>query len=253
MGWLADNASWLARAERWRPRVVEALRLRVWLSSPIAWDGYDPIMIDGALQFAVVMAETGRLPDDVFAGFDEGTNVDIPIPIEDVVIDGRKVACASIGIPPRIAVETMRWRRKRVRAEQMGVDKLLISGGSFKALNLPIGTLSTPWLDFYVRGDRALILRLLDDLPSLGRDASRGLGTVLGIEVDEDPEDRSLLYRGRPQRCLPVVMDGGDYDVRSYVPDSFEAREAGVRAPYWHARNRAEAAVPSLRISGMAA
>lgn len=253
MSWLDDNAGWLARAERWRPRVVEPLRLRVWFMSPVAWDGYDPIAIEGALQFLVVIAETGQMPDDVFAGFDEVSNVDIPVPIEDVEIGGRRIACASVGIPPRIAVETVRWRRKRARSEQMGVDKLMINGGPFKAINLPISTLATPWLDFYVRGDRELILRLCDGLQGIARDSTRGLGSVLGVEVDTDEANRSLVYKACPQRVLPIVMDGGDYDTRSYDPDSFESREAGVRAPYWHIRNRTDAVVPSLRISRMAA
>jgi len=253
MTWLDDSARWLARAERWRPRVVEPLRLRVWLSSPVAWDGYDPITIEGALQFAVVLEETGRLPDDVFAGCG-AVDVDIPIPIADVEIGGRRIACASIGIPPSIAVETVRWRRKRSRSEEIGVDVVRINGGPFKALNMPIGTLSTPWLDFYVRGDRALLLELCAGLHGLARDHARGLGTVFNVEVDDDLEDRSLLYRERPQRILPVVMDGGPYDVRSYEPEAFDARAAGVRAPYWLARNSVEdCVVPRLRAQEMAA
>jgi len=244
VGWLDDNAGWIARAERWRPAHVEPLRVRLWLSSPVVYDGRDPVSLDAVLGFVVVCRETGRLPDDVFAGIGDAV-VDIPVPVADVEIDGRRVACCSWARAPSCAVEALRFRRKRARVEAMAsLGSHGLSGGRFKSLNIPVATLVTPWLDVYVRGDRAKIVDLARDLGGLGRDAARGLGTVLGVEVDDDPEDRSLLWRGRPQRALPLVVDGGEYDVRQLDPDGYEERDATLRAPYWHAGSMAHAVAP---------
>ena len=249
MNWLNDNAGWLARAERWCPKHVESLRLRVWLSAPVAWDGSIPITIEGPLQFAMIGRETGRLPDDVFNGAGRTVPIELPIPIADVTIGERRIACASWGMAPAIAIEAVRWRRKRAREEALGVPgKLLIKGGPFKSLNIPVGTLVTPWLDFYVRGDRALLEDLCRDVQGLGRDSTRELGTVMGVEITSDPDDRSLLYRGTPQRALPIVCDGGDTDPRTLTPGTWDEREMTTRAPYWKLASMAVCAVPIVSI-----
>lgn len=247
--WLEKNAAWLARAaERWAPRRVEPLRLRAWLASPVVWDSYHPIQLEGALQIPVVMRETGRLPDDVFDGMPHGTITDIRVPIADVTIGDWQIACASTGIPPQVAAESSRWRRKRVREDAFGSGMIRINGGPYKSLNLLIPTLSTPWLDFYVRGDREMLAELLRDVGGIGRDSTRGLGSVLGFELDDDPEDRSMLWRGRPQRPLPVVHDGSEFDVSRLEPGSFDRRTSGTRAPYWRRWMATMCAVPVIRI-----
>ncbi len=253
MTWLEMNAPWLARARRWLPRAVEPLRMRVWLSSPVAWDGRTPITIEGALQFVVVGLATGRSPDDVFAGCPHDLKPEIAIPVADVELGGRAIACASIGWPPSCAVETVRWRRKRARVEAYGVDRLMIAGGWGKSLNIPVAALVTPFLDFYLRGDRRLLAALCRELGGLGRDSTRGLGSVVGVELDPDPEDRSLFLDGAPQRALPLLLDGGPTDPRVMAPDTWDEREATTRAPYWHRSTTTLCAVPvvSIGTSGM--
>ncbi len=252
MTWDRDNAAWLERAARWAPRSVDPLRLRVWLSSPLAWDGATAITIEGALQFAVVCRETGRMPDDVFNGAPRDVMIPLPIPVADVTIAGLPIACASWGIAPACAVESIRWRRKRTRAESLGLDKVLIKGGAYKALNIPVGALVAPWLDFYVRGDRGLLTDLFRDVQGLGRDSTRGMGTVLGVEIASDHDDRSLIYRGAPQRALPLVCDGSEYDPRSLAPDTWDERETTTRAPYWKQASLAVCAVPVTSIGAVA-
>jgi hypothetical protein len=247
VSWESDNAGWLARStERWSSRHVEPLKLRVWLSSPLAWDGATAITIEGPLQFAVICRETGRLPDDVFNGAPMDRMIPIAIPIADVTIGEFTIACASWGIASSIAVEAVRWRRKRARAESYGLDKVLIKGGAYKSLNIPVGTLVTPWLDFYVRGDRALLTDLCRDVQGLGRDSTKGMGTVLGIEIIPDPDDRSLLHNGAPQRALPLILDGSEYDPRCLTPDTWDERETTTRAPYWKQASLAVCAVPVI-------
>lgn len=249
MSWRDDNAAWLARAERWKPTRSEPFRVRVWLSGPVVWDDQSPLTLDGALQFAVVLRETGHLPDDVFSEVDRDGVTPIPIPVDDVGIDGLPIACASWGLPPPIAVLGVRWRRKRARAEAFSAARIQVAGGWAKSLNIPIGVLHTPWLDFYLRGDPDKTVDLLREIGGLGRDSTRGLGTVLGYEVAPDPDDRSLLYQDVPQRALPLVMDGGLSDPRTLAPGGYEERMMRTRAPYWATRDSERICVcPSLRI-----
>lgn len=254
--WLDAQRPWLERARaRWTPRTVEPLHLRIWLASPVAYDGRDPLTIEGALQYVVVKREAcretgdhgagglwgdlrqpGITPDDVFADCPRGYRVDVPTPIADVTIAGRLIACASIGWPAPYPAhaEGIRWRRKRADVDAYGITKANVSGGWTKALNIPVQTLATPWLDVYVRGDRMLLAELVQDTAfgGLGRDSTRGLGTILGVEIGSDHDDRSLLHRGAPQRVLPLVEDG-PFDARRFAPGTWEAREAPTRAPYW--------------------
>lgn len=227
----------------WRPRAVEALRLRLWFSAPVAWDTYDGTTIEGALQYAVVIRDTGRMPSDVFSGCPRDRFVDIPVPIADTTIAGLPIACASWGQPAPEASEGVRYRRKRARVELLrtpgGRGNVVTGGGPYKSLNVPTCVLATPYLDFFVRGDRALLVDLLRDVGAVGRCRAGGLGAVLGAEISEDPEDRSLVWRGRPQRTLPATD-------QEYEPGSYVVREAGTRAPYWHRTVRTLCVVPSL-------
>lgn len=237
MAWLDDNREWLEAAKRWLPVNVEPLRLRAWLLSPIAWDGYNGVTIEGALQSAVIWRETHRSPGDVFAGFDGA--VEIPIPIADVEIHGHTIACASWAVPPPIAFESVRWNRSRARPEQYAMNVVRIGQGPYKSSNIPFSTLTTPFLDFFVRGDLDLLSELLPDVSGLGRANGIGYGTVFCWDIAPDEADRSCAFERRPQRSLPEAMGA------AMEPDSFSARAAGLRAPYWVRHNQAPAIVPS--------
>ena len=232
--WLDANTAWLTRAERWIPRVSEALRLRLWLDSEVTWDGYWGLTIEGLLQSIVVTRETGDMPDDVFCDIDRDLNVDIPIPVSTVNVGDQPIACASWCWPASLAEETVRRRRKRTRVENMGDARTVsISGGRFKNLDIPVATLTTPYLDVFVRGDARLLGDLLRDVTALGRWRSGGMGLIHGVEIAADPEDRSVVWREQPQRAIPAMVDGGEFDLRRFDPGSFYEREATVRSPYW--------------------
>jgi len=223
------------------------------MASPVIWDAYDGLRLEGALQYAVVALESGSVPSDVFADAPRDIAVDIPIPIVDVEIGGRRIACASVALAPPCAIETVRFIRRRARVEALAVGKVLISGGPYKSTNIPKATVTTPWVDFFVRGDRARLATLLKDVSSLSASRAGGLGVVLGWQIDDDPDDRSLVYRDAPQRTLPLVSDGGEWDLQRFDPTTYEIREATTRAPYWHQRSRAECLTPVPRREAAAA
>lgn len=249
MTWLDDNAGWLGRARaRWSAASVRPWHLRLWFSGPIAYDGREPLTMEGLLQFLVVWREAQRSPDDVFAGLPGDVHIDVPVPIADVTIGGEPIAAVSVGWWPPIAEEGVRFRRKRADVDAYGVAKLAVSGGWAKSLNVPIATLVTPYLDFYLRADREKVDDLLQDGGGLGRDSMRGLGTVMGWEWSPDLEDRALLLGGAPQRVFPRVEDDSAYDVRALAAGTFDERVATTRAPYWVQRRAKPCVVPVQRV-----
>jgi len=244
VSWLDDNTAWLARAERWRASKSKSFTVRVWFSSPVAWSD-NGVQIDGLLQRLVVERETSRLSDDVFAECPRGLNPEIPIPVADVEIMGLPIACASWGWPPPIAVESLRWRRKRARLEAMSGGRLTIAGGAFKSTNIPVQALTTPWLDFHLAGDAALVRDLLGDATAIGRGYSSGLGTILGVEYMPDPEERSLAWKGEPMRSLPLGK--GCPKLNDPI-----CGEKATRAPYWANKNVCVCAVPRVALGTVA-
>lgn len=125
----------------------------------------------------------------------------------------------------------MRYWRKRADVERYGLSpsaKIVTAGGAYKSLNLPRPVVHTPFLDVYLRGDRELLTRMLRRVDRLGR---AGLGGLLGAEIDDDPDDRSLVLDGAPQRSLPVT---GLLDADAYREGTYAIREATLRPPYWH-------------------
>lgn len=241
MSWLAHNRWWIERArERWVPRAPRPFVARVWLSSPVAWSEYG-VQLDGLLQRLVVEMETGLPADDVFAECPRGEHVDIQIPVADVMIDGLPIACASWGTPPPVAAESIRWRRKRARLEAMSGNRLTIAGGPYKSTNIPVQTLVTPWLDFYLIADQEPVRDLLGEALGIGRGYSSGLGTILGVEYLPDPEERALVWQGRPMRSLP--LGPGCPPLRDPI-----CAERSTRAPYWSKKGVRVCAVPNLTL-----
>lgn len=252
MAWIDEQQRWLGvAAEHWLPRAAEPLCLRIWLrSAGVSWDPYDGLTIEGALQSAVVALEAGAPADDVFADCPPGLFVDIPIPIADEERTGRKIACASWAQPAPTAAETMRYKRQRARPENMptpgGMGIINTGQGEYKSSQIPVPTLSTPYVDFFVRGDRERISVLVRDLSAIGRARSGGGGAVLGTEILPDPEDRSLRWMGRPMRSIPVA-DEHEAAI-TFEACSYDLREQTARAPYWHRSSRTLCAVPVPRL-----
>lgn len=238
--WLAANGGWLDRARRWAPRERRPFTVRMWFSSPVAWSS-DGVKLEGLIQRMVVERETGRSSDDVFAECPRGSDVEIQIPIVDVEIAGLPIAMCSWGMPPPIACESLRWRRKRARPEVMAGDRLLVAGGPFKSHNIPVQTLVTPWFDFHMVGDRERVRDLLGEAAAIGRGYASGLGSILGLEYLDDPAERSLAHRGEPMRALP--LGDGCPLLRDPIVD-----ERPTRAPYWAGRGMALCAVPAIRL-----
>lgn len=241
MTWFADNRAWLGRArEQWAPRASAPFRVRVWLSSPIAWSSYG-VQLDGFLQRLVVERETGLPADDVFAEIPREVEVDIPIPVTDVMVAGLPIACCSWGMPPRIAIESLRWRRKRARLDAISGARITVAGGPYKSHNIPVATLVTPYLDFHLVGDLERVRDLLGEAHAMARGYASGVGRILGLEYGADPAVRALVWEGQPMRSLPLG------EGMPALEDPLVA-EVSTRGPYWKGRGVRLCAVPSIQI-----
>lgn len=241
MTWADENRAWREQARMlWRPEVPEPLLIRSWLSAPIAYDGYDPVTLEGSLQSVVCMRETGRLPDDVFEGCPLSAaleDVDIQIPIVDTWIDGIPVANVSIGWFSPDAIATKRQSWKRARADRYQADKIKTSEAGTKTQMVLKATVSATHVDFFALADRERIESLLRDVSHLGAGRSGGLGLVHGWEVMPAPGQWWFQGPGgRLMRALPAGF--------ASVAARSERRQATLRAPYWHPRTRALCDVP---------
>lgn len=234
---------WLSKAERWRCGNPAPLTLRAWLRSPLAWDPYQGIKCEGALQYAVVLMASGRTPDDAFADAPPNELVPIPIPIADTKMAGFPIAYASWAQSAPGSTETVRIRRKRAEAESLAMGKVNVSMDKYKSEQIPVPTLTGLYVDFHVVGDRALISDLLPVVTDLGRAHSAGLGEVQGWEILDDPEQRSITDRGRLMRTVPAAAG------LSPRPGTFTVRNATTRAPYWHRASLTECMVPIVRVA----
>lgn len=192
---------------------------------------------EGALQYALICRLTGRTPDEVYADIGHGWSPpSIPITVH------KGLHMASSGVPSPLAIESKRMRRKRARTDVLGINgKLQTAGGWAKSLNIPQPTLETPYIDFYVTGERLKLIELLRDVPAVGRDHSRGLGTIDGFEVSDSTID-PVCHEGRLMRPIPVEWPN-DYQPN---PDSYMIRECSCVAPYWHRATRTACMVPRL-------
>lgn len=212
---------------------AEPLRCRAWLLlGRVAYIGYHGLAeLEGLAQHIAIALVAGRAPSDALAGLTE--DVLLPSPIEHMTVAGEPIACCSWGVPAEGASKQgVHILRRRADADGMNLARVQINHGEYKTLQVPVSILTTPYVDFYVRADRERLEKLRPWMLSIGRGGSFGLGLIQQVEITEDPEDRSLSWKNRPQRPIPMTTEG-PLRARSFEPGSYEVREQAVRAPYW--------------------
>ncbi len=247
MNWADENRGWRERAlDRFGPRAAEPLLVRAWLASPVAYDGFDPLTLEGTLQSIVVLRETGRVPDDVFADCPRNEpleNTDIPIPIVDTMVEGMPIAHASIGWFAPGATSTKRQGWKRADAEHYNRPTVKISEAGTKTQMVLKATVTALHVDFFVQADRVRLEGLLLEATHLGASRAGGLGEIQGWEIVDAPGNWWWYGpAGTLMRTLPLGL-------ASAAPaGSYDSREATLRAPYWHPRSRRPAGVPVQRL-----
>lgn len=212
---------------------AEPLQVRVWLlHGRVPFIGYHGLAeMEGLCQYLAIALATRRAPSDVLAGLTE--DVVLPSPIEHFEVAGEPIACCSWGVPAMSANKPGVYvLRRRPDVEGINQPRVQINFGEYKTLQVPLSILTTPYLDFYVRADRERLEVLRPWMHAIGRGAAPGIGLIQQVEILDDPEDRSLSWRNRPQRVIPVTGEG-PLRTASFEPDSYEIRPEPVRAPHW--------------------
>lgn len=208
------GARWMARPDRLTPVAITAE-----LMSPIACDEAMPLMLDGALQHAVIVMATGCEPSDLFAGFVGQVEIPIPIAEEAVFVDGLqfRVPRCSQAFFSAPTIPTVRMVRRTSDVEAMGVSTVNISFGEYKSHLLPMASIVTPWATWYAMADVERLMEVLPHVLAIGRTRSHMMGAVSSWSIDELAEDWSWEYHGNPTRPLPART----------------GPRMGFRAPYW--------------------
>jgi len=116
--------------------------------------------------------------------------------------------------------------------------KVQVGRGHFRAYMMRLPYLPATKATFYVNGDVQEVLRLINYLPGLGKKTAYGYGMIRSVNVEETPEDYSLVKDGVAMRPLPCSL-GYDSDERMML---------AFKAPYWDKRNVAACVPPGARL-----
>lgn len=219
-------------------------RLRFYLQTPIAISGQKPphpLMLDGILGYAWALRNGyGKTPAEVHP-----ENLVFPeLPLEK--IGERCYAASAAFLPPEAAmyptllVRCADWKSAMARygCPETAYD---VAAGWRQAHREPYWLLSTPYVDFYYRGDNQGVTGLLSiifQIRFLGGKRAAGYGQIRKIELKEKAADWSVWRDGRPTRPVPVKIAGERKDLTpewtTYYP------------PYWAAANNAWCYTPPV-------
>jgi hypothetical protein len=178
----------------------------------------------------------GKLAEEVWAAWQRRPSV-LPVPLLWSWRGAWRVYHCSDAILAPGVEETHHYSRQIGFLDHAGMvapehhKKVNLTGGEYKSCRLPQRVASVPEVRWLCFGDGKVIRSLLRRVTAVGRDTSQGWGTVAGWEVEDWPEDQSLVAdsdRG------PVLMRALPY-VNGEPPLLGSVRSYGACSPpYWH-------------------
>jgi hypothetical protein len=215
----------------------ENLTVRSWLYSPISQDIIGGNPLDDLLCVAVLNHLRIHIDD---LGDMHPEPVVIPIPLAKVEVDGVWIYATSWRRYHPAAIPMVRRKRKHFHESRfVAGGKVDTRSGKFRSYDLVSACMSSPFVEWTVRGNRECIARLLQTVGSLGKDRNAGLGTVAAWEIASTTRD-PLVVDGAPQRSLPCPSG----DLSKYAVGSCSRAERTVRPPYVWPGTRMTCAVP---------
>lgn len=219
---------------------MEPLRITAVPIAGIATDGYLPL--DGLLAWAARAARgaTGGLRAD------ESVE-DEPLPLARRGQGGDWYWAASCAVCHWRARDAVHWNKRWNLPQSHRIDwrgraeKIVYTGGAYKAYHQPLYLLLTDRLVWYAVGDGAAVERLLRLVPGVGKKTGMGFGALVdGFTVEPWGEDWSEVRDGVPMRPIPL-LDGETTTAGGWY---------GIRPPYWHPAQRRRCAMPMLHLPG---
>lgn len=218
----------------------EPLRIRAYLQCGVVSDRHLPL--DGALYYQLVREVVGAQDLTVPGGHRYRQSLAGKRPLPFAKVENHTphyYYAASFAQWPEHTIEGLdHWsKRADVREAIALVDfrgrrgRIVTGSGRYKAYRHPIYYRHALYVDWYARGDRAELERLLPWCTHLGKKTDQGWGAVLRWEVIPWPEDWS-------------VRGPGGMLMRA-VPDKAGDCTYGIRPSYWSARHQFRCRMPS--------
>ena len=189
-------------------------KIRFHLITPIATYGQKspkPLMLDGILGYAWAM-KNGYLKNPAESSPE---NLVFPeLPLEKI---GEKCYAASSAFIPSdssmVPTKIMRladWKNAMARYGSPAT-RYETSVGWQQARQEPYWQLSTPYVDFYYRGNKKAVTELLSiiyNIGFLGGKRAAGFGQIRRIEHFDNSEDWAVWRDDQPTRPIPVSIAG---------------------------------------------
>ncbi|MEN6546043.1 MAG: hypothetical protein ABFE07_08390 [Armatimonadia bacterium] len=121
---------------------------------------------------------------------------------------------------------------------ETGAQRVNLGSGHFRNYMLRSVLVSCERVEFHGNGDMERVGRLLRQLPHLGNDGRVGHGDIIGLDIEPEEEDRSLVVGGIAMRPIPV----------SALREWSEAVHLAWHAPYWTPGSVALCAPPGAEV-----
>ena len=167
----------------------------------VYYDPAEPIMLDSLLAAAVcrfhVHGEPPARDEEPF---------DIPLPLRKWEMGGTWGWRASALFPDGDTAESLQHWRKRFRQNRVELTEGSpnLTNGIYRDWNMPLPLLLTLRMVAYAFGEAGRIRReLRRSVKYLGKKRAHGRGAIIGIEVEETPEDWSLVKDCATMRWIP--------------------------------------------------
>jgi hypothetical protein len=196
--------------------------------SGVCYDPSEPLHLDALLAWclAPMQCKNKELGRDDVPEF-------VALPLINSRINGVKVWHASALFPDGQQGEDLQFWRKRFRQGRadLSTGAPVLTNGTYRDWNAPLSLLLCSRMVAFASGNRGECKKVLKkQLRYLGKKRAYGHGRIVSIEVEETPEDWSLVRDGQAMRWLPD--HNGTRLVRSMPPywnriDRIRCREVG--------------------------
>jgi hypothetical protein len=172
-----------------------------------------------------------------------------PIPVSKRTIGGIDFYCSSDPILGNVFAEYTERQSKRfdtdICAALLGArsrKKLLTSSGPYKSRFVPLRIRVVDSVNWFVRGDRKEMNKLLKRIVALGHCRSYGYGRIAGWEYSEQPDDYSLFAPNKGGTVLMKTLPIGA--VKDAHATGYRHSFGGAFPPYWHPETFMEVGIP---------
>ena len=215
---------------------VQNLRIRAYLQTGVISDQYLPL--DSIIYYHAVREKFG---DKVWSKPGESNireygNINLPFSKSNIHEDAW-FYCCSFAQWSANTIEDSSFYVKRFDVDQSDmcdfggkVAKVDISRGQFKNYHIKVYYRHAQFVEWYARGMKEEIERLLNFCTHIGKKTDQGWGSVLKWEVMDWAEDWSIRgFGNKLMRNVPMHAKGLIY---------------GLRPPYWNSRHQFNCKMP---------